>query len=94
MAGMLDTEFGRSILAMTVGYGLSQFQQENPKVQRFAKECRVNGLTAAGNEIFSTVVKAGMDVFQNQIKEEEEENSLLIIPMEESEPYLTAMSFR
>lgn len=70
LASMLDTEFGRSIISMTIGYGMTAATDKYPKLGEFAKQCRIAGLTTMGNEIFDTVKEAVIDALQREPEEE------------------------
>ncbi|CAN5950291.1 unnamed protein product [Sphagnum jensenii] len=66
IGSLLDTEFGKTLLSMTLGIGLSQISTEEnqPKLHKFAKECRVQSMTGLGNSIADVITNAIIEVVQ------------------------------
>jgi hypothetical protein len=56
---MFNTEIGRAFIMTMVGHAIVQLPMlaKNTKAQRIAKECRVSGLTVAGNTLINNVVE-------------------------------------
>lgn len=62
MSDLLDTDIGKAVMGMFVGYVISQIPQadNNPKVARILKEFRVAGLTVIGNSAFESILSGVM----------------------------------
>lgn len=71
VAGLLDTEFGKSLIAMSLGAGMTQVAQEkHPKLARFARECRIQSITTLGNSIIDSVIDATVEAIRNAPSED------------------------
>jgi hypothetical protein len=74
MATLLDTEFGRSLISMSLGVGMTYIANDDkPKLATFAKECRIQSMTTAGNAIMDSVMGSVMEMLKETSKEETKE---------------------
>lgn len=67
---ILDTEFGLSLVAMTMGIGLTFGTDSETKPGKFAKECRIQSMTTLGNSIMDTIVSSAIEVLSNESRKE------------------------
>jgi len=60
VAAFLDTEFGRGLFALALGYGLPHVPvpqiQNHPQMARVTNELTVNGMSAIGNAVFDEIL--------------------------------------
>lgn len=72
---LLDTEFGCSLVALTLGISTTHFANKegaNPMIGSFAKECRIQSMSILGNSIMETVISSALEALNNPPKELEE----------------------
>lgn len=69
IAGLLDTEFGRSLISLSLGIGLTYASADGkPKLGKFAKECRIQSMTIMGNSIMDAVVGAALESLATEVE--------------------------
>lgn len=69
VAEFLDTEFGESLISMSLGTGLHFIPGLNadPRAQRLAKEFRVEGMASAGNLVAGTLMEYLMPAIRDTL---------------------------
>jgi len=70
LTNLLNTEYGKSLLSLAIGMGISQTASESPRTQRMGKELRIGGMASAGNEIVSSVMDAVWETLTSSSIEE------------------------
>jgi hypothetical protein len=67
ISNLLDTEFGRTIVAMSLGLLISHTASDtdNLRLTRFAKECRIQSLTTMGNAVINSVISSALEALKS-----------------------------
>ena len=76
----LTSEYGKAFLALAIGMGVEQMPDKGVHLTKIAKEFRVKGLTAAGNEIIGTLVETVFSVTKDLPVEAKEELQEKAVP--------------
>jgi len=67
---LMETEFGKAIIASAIGMGLSYVPGEigeDPRLVRLAEELRVSGIEIVMNEVLGTVIQTLLPAVQNTL---------------------------
>jgi hypothetical protein len=60
---LLSSEYGKAMIAMMLGLGLPQIKvfETDPRLAKLAQECRIGGMTIAGNELIETIFRSALE---------------------------------